>query len=410
MRILQLHNHHASLGGAMEVLAHEGELLTAAGHDVDQFTLAAAEDLGLSAVRAGAKAIWNREAAAELDRRITAFAPDVVHVHTPFPLMSPAVFRTAHNRGVPAVTTLHSYRYSCVGGTCWRDGDQCEDCVGSKLKLAGVRHRCYHGSMAASGALTAGLVLHRSLGTFHRHVSRYLALTDFSKRLLVRDGFPEDRIVVKPNSVPDPGYRPRARTDERQVLFAGRLIDIKGVRTLLDAWSQVSSGMKLLIAGDGPLRPEVEERARQDPSVEFLGWLGEDDVLKRMGEAEAVLVPSEWYEGLPLVILRSLAVGTPVVVSDLENVSEDVMRAGAGWSFRTRDSSDLARVLTGLVRDPGDAQRRRNIARELYDERYSPTEDVKRLEAIYEALLARRGHRVAGDPLERARVQRPAVS
>jgi hypothetical protein len=106
----------------MEVLAHEGEMLSGAGHVVDQYTLPPAEEMGLSALRSGAKAVWNVEAAREVSRRIESFRPDVMHVHTPFPLMSPSVFRAAHAAEVPAVTTLHSYRYSCVVGTCVRDG------------------------------------------------------------------------------------------------------------------------------------------------------------------------------------------------------------------------------------------------------------------------------------------------
>jgi glycosyltransferase involved in cell wall biosynthesis len=386
MRILQLHNHHASLGGAMEVLAHEAELLFEGGHAVTQYTLPAAEEMGLSSIRAGAKAVWNRAAAAEVERRIDDFKPDVVHVHTPFPLMSPSVFRAAYGRGVPAVTTLHSYRYSCVAGTCWRDGDPCEDCIGKRLKLPGIRHRCYHDSVGASGALTLGLVVHRAAGTFHRCVARYLTLTDFSRRLLIRDGFPSDRIVVKPNSVPDPGFTPEARTDERRLVFAGRLIGIKGVQTLLDAWAKVPPGMRLVIAGDGPLRSAVEERASNDPSIDYVGWVGETDVLELMAGAEAVIVPSEWYEGLPLVILRSLAVGTPVVVSDLDNFSEDVLADDVGWAFRVRDSGDLAATLSTLVAEPELARSRRAAARRSYEFRYSPPADLRRLETVYHSV------------------------
>jgi glycosyltransferase involved in cell wall biosynthesis len=388
MRVLQLHNHHIGKGGAMEVLAHEHQMLSAGGHEVEQLTCPAAEELNLSAVRAGAKAIWNREIAGALDRRITEFRPDVVHVHTPFPLMSPAVFRVAHKRGVPAVTTLHSFRYSCVAATCFRDGAICEDCVGSKLKLAGVRHRCYHDSRLASGALTASLVLHRSLGTFEQGVSRFLALTDFSRRLLIRDGIPPDRVVVKPNSVLDAGYVARPTTDERRLVFVGRLIDVKGVSTLLDAWDRMPPGMKLVIAGDGPLRGLVEERAGRDPSIEFLGWVDEDTVFGLMSDAEAVLVPSEWYEGgTPLVVLRSFAVGTPVITSDLENICEDLVRDGSGWTFRTGDSTDLLRVLTRLHGDPDLSLDKRPVARKAYLERYAPDVDLRRLEAIYAGVV-----------------------
>lgn len=383
MRVLQLHNHHASLGGAMEVLSHEAEMLAGAGHEVAQYTLPPAEQLGLSSLRAGAKAIWNVEAQRQVTQRIHRFLPDVVHVHTPFPLMSPSVFRAAHAAGVPAVTTLHSYRWSCVVGTCVRDGRICEDCVGSRLKLAGVRHACYHGSRMASGALTLGLDVHRAIGTTSRSVSRYLALTDFARRLMIRDGYPADRIEVKPNSVPDPGVEGRRTGGDRVMFFAGRLIEIKGVRTLLDAWAKVPQGLRLVIAGDGELRPLVEERAAADPSITFLGWLDEAAVTARMRDAEVVLVPSQWYEGLPLVILRSLAVGTPLLVSDLENFSEDVIADAVGWSFRTGDAAALADQIAALAADPVRAASVRARARQSYLARYSPEVDLQRLERIY---------------------------
>ncbi len=381
MRVLQLHNDHASMGGAMEVLAHEGALLSAAGHEVERYIQPPAKHL--SSVRAGAKAIWNVEASRAVAGRISSFRPDIVHVHTPFPVMSPAVFRAARSLGVPAVTTLHSYRYSCVVGTCVRDGRICEDCVGSRMKLPGVVHGCYHGSRVASAALTLGLDLHRGIGTFAKAVARYLTLTDFSRRLLIRDGYPAERIVVKPNSVPDPGFRPEPSPTERRVFFAGRLVDLKGVRTLLDAWAATPPGMTLVIAGDGPLRPLVEDRAKADPSIRFVGWVEEEDVTDLMASAEVVVVPSQWYEGAPLVILRSLGVGTPVLVSDLENLSTEVLQDGAGWAFRTGDVAALARMLADLLADPGMARTLRASARRSYETRYSPDVDIARLEQVY---------------------------
>ncbi|QZY29806.1 glycosyltransferase family 4 protein [Nocardioides coralli] len=389
MRVLQLHNHHASLGGAMEVLAHEARLLTGGGHEVEEFALPAAQDLGLSSVRAGAKAVWNVEAARETRRRIRRFRPDVVHVHTPFPLMSPSVFRAAAAEGVPAVTTLHSYRWVCAVGTCVRDDRICEDCVGSRLKLPGIRHGCYHDSRAATAALTLGLVVHRAVGTTHRDVTRYLALTDFMRRLMVRDGYPEDRVVVKPNSVPDPGPTV-GRTGSNEVFCAARLIEIKGIRTLLEAWRLADPGLRLVIAGDGPLRGLVEEAAAADPRIEYLGWLDEEEVTARMRRALAVVVPSEWYEGQPLVILRSLAVGTPLLVSDLDNLGEDVRRHGTGWTFRTRDAASLADQLRALSARPERAEALRGRARETYERHFSPGVDLQRLEAVYAEVVAPR--------------------
>ena len=398
MRVLQLHQAAATVGGADELMAHEAHTLTEAGHAVDQLVMPASEDLGLSAVRAGLKAVYNREAAREVRDRVESFTPDVVHVHSPFPLMSPAVFRVARAAGVPAVTTLHSYRFSCVVGTCLRDGGVCEDCVGSRLKLAGVRHACYHESRPATAALTLSLGVHRALGTFSSCVSRYLALTSFSRELLVRDGFPPERVVVKPNSVADPGVRAPAPGQERRVVFAGRLVEEKGVRTLLAAWARVSastagdpgagSALRLVIAGDGPLRPLVDAAAAADASVDVRGWVPEAEMPDLLGSAELVVVPSEWYEGAPLVILRSLAVGTPVLVSDLENLATEVLADDAGWTFRTGDPASLAAALADHLGRPERAATARARARASYDQRYSPTLDLARLEALYAEVVA----------------------
>lgn len=397
MRVLQLHNHHQSKGGAMEVLAHEAELMAGGGHTVDQYTLPAVEEMGLSAVRAGLKAVWNVEASREVSRRIGIFRPDIVHVHTPFPLMSPAVFRAAAKAGVPAVTTLHSYRWSCIAATCFRDNALCEDCVGKRLKLAGLRYRCYHDSLGASAALTASLVLHRQLGTLGM-IDRFITLTGFAKRLLIRDGVPAAQIVVKPNSVPDPGDAGQPDEAEPYVAFVGRFIDVKGIQTLLDAWPSVQPGLRLKIAGDGELRPLVEERAANDPTIEYLGWRSEAEISALMAGALCVVVPSEWYEGLPLVILRSLSVGTPIVVSNLENICDEVVADDVGVTFQVGSSVSLAQALSGVAGDRAQWLARRTRARESYLRRYSPSGDLDRLMAVYHDVIDSRQTAVAGHP------------
>lgn len=389
-RVLQMHNHHAALGGAMEVLADEAALLTQAGHNVQQLTLPAAENMGLNPVQAGTMAIWNLPLTKELKRRIDSFAPDVVHVHTPFPLMSPAIFRTASTRGVPTVTTLHSYRYSCIAATCLRDGAICEDCIGKSLKWPGVRHRCYHDSLGASSALTAGLALHRRLGTFDRHVDRFITLTEFAKELLIRDGIRAEQIVVKPNSVPDPGVPdPALPPREDFVLYAGRLVPEKGIETMLEAWSKVNGERQLRIAGSGELMDQVTTAASQDSRIKPLGWLSMDATLDEMRRAAAVLIPSEWYEGLPLVLLRAQAVGAPIVISDLENISRELLEDEAGLTFKVGDSEDLAQSVQALLDNPERGKRLGANARAGYLRRYTPARNLAALEEIYGSLRPR---------------------
>jgi glycosyltransferase involved in cell wall biosynthesis len=368
----------------------ERQLLEAMGHLVEQFTLPPAEELGLSTVHAAGKAVWNREAALETTGHIRRFRPDVMHVHTPFPLMSPSVFRAAKREGIPTLVTLHSYRFSCVAATCHRDGHICEDCVGRKFKWPGVRHRCYHDSAAASGALTLSLAVHRAAGTFDHYVDRYLALTGFSRDLMIRDGFPAEKIVVKPNSVPEPDAVGTPDLASPYMFFAGRLVEVKGIRTLLEAWRGVKvPGVRLLIAGTGELSGEVSAAAREDSTIEDLGWISQARVTELMAGAIATVVPSEWYEGLPLVILRSLSVGTPVLVSDLDNISRELLADEAGKTFEVGLAESLTRGIMDILADPATTTTMRHRARRSYEERYSPAVDITRLEDLYLALAGR---------------------
>ncbi len=393
MRILQAHSRHATRGGADHVIERERGLLVDAGHEVRQY-FADPGDTGAAGWRQAGAAVWNPRTHREVRALVRSLRPDVVHVHTPFPLLSPSVFWAAHREGVPTVATVHSYRYSCIAGTLRRDGTLCEDCVGSATKLAGLRHRCYHDSLAASGALTASLGLHRAVGTFTGKVDRFLTMTEFSRDLLVRDGVPAGHIAVKPNCTDDPGLPLGYGDREPVVLYVGRLVPEKGIGTLLRAWPQVAArGHRLVVVGDGPLRPEVERAAAADASVSFLGWLSEPEVLAAQRAAAVTVVPSEWYEaGPPLVHLQALASGTPLVVCDLENICSSTVAADAGRAFRTGEAAALAAALTGVLADREGAAAMGRRGRELYLRDHTPESTLKILESTYAAVSdTRRG-------------------
>lgn len=402
MRVLQVHNRHEEEGGADAVLRAERLQLESAGHVVEQLVYGPASRTGLNRVQMSLAAVWNVSGQRLVSDAVQQFRPDVVHVHTPFPLLSPAVFRATG--ATPVVTTAHSFRYSCIAGTCRRAGSICEDCVGSRTKLAAVRHRCYHDSLAGSAALTLGLTGHRALGTFDR-VDRFVTLTGFARELLVRDGIDADRVVVKPNAVDDPGATGPVAERERYALFVGRLVEEKGVHTLLEAWR--GCDVPLLVAGDGPLRSLVEEEARTNSRIEVLGWCDADRLASLQARAALTVVPSEWYEaGPPLVLLQALAHGTPVLCSDLENISSTVATAGAGWVFPTGDAVGLRAAVDGALAEwPDEAWRERSVAaRRLYERDHTPAASLAALETLYAAVVAERT-----DQQGARRVSRPAV-
>jgi glycosyltransferase involved in cell wall biosynthesis len=334
-----------------------------------------------SKIRAGAKAVWNVEFSRELDATIGAFQPDLAHFHTPFPLMSPAAFRVAARRRVPTVATVHSYRYSCIQGQFYRNGRACELCLGRKLKLSGIRHRCYHDSLLGSSLISTSLALHRSIGTFGNDVNAWIVFTDFMKRKLCQEGIQEEKVIVKPNSVSDPGTLPEGTRDS--ALFLGRLEPEKGIVAMLKAWEVMSDPPRLSIFGDGRLRDLVEAAARKSDRIQYGGWVDQGGVEEALAKAKFLILPSQWYEGQPIVAIQSFAAGVPVIASDIGNFSDLIVPEDNGYLFQSGSAESLASVVTRAWSQEDSYLALRRGARAHYERGHSKTGNTEILLSAY---------------------------
>ena len=143
-------------------------------------------------------------------RAIDRSRPDIVHVHNFFPLLSPGIYKACRQAGIPIVQTLHNYRPICASGQLFRDGHICDLCVQGS-PVWGLVHRCYRRSIIGSAALTRMVAVHRWRKTWQNDVDRFIALTEFGRRIFVDAGFPNNRIDVKPNFfLENPGAPPDA--------------------------------------------------------------------------------------------------------------------------------------------------------------------------------------------------------
>ena len=125
------------------------------------------------------------------------------------------------------------------------------------------------------------------------------------RRKFVEFGFPQQKIVVKPNSVlPDPG---RGVGGGAFALFVGRLAEEKGIQTLIAAWRTLRD-IPLKVAGDGPLR-----QMEWPSGVTVLGQQSRDEIVRLMQSATVLIFPSVWFEGQPMTLLEALACGLPTV-------------------------------------------------------------------------------------------------
>jgi glycosyltransferase involved in cell wall biosynthesis len=317
--------------------------------------------------------LYNASAQRELSALLTEHRPDVLHLHNPYPLLSPAVVRTAHRHGVPVVQTVHNYRQVCSPGLYFRDGRVCTDCRGRAIGLPGVLHRCYRGSRAQSAVMAVTLAAHRPTW---RSVDRYIALTSAIADHLRDYGIADERIVVKPNSVPDPG--PPEPPGEG-FLFFGRLTPEKGLGLLLDAWRRHPDGAlgPLRIAGDGEQRGLAEEAAAVRADVTYLGPLDRAGVLAALRATAVVVAASTWHDVLPTVGLEALASGRPVLGTALGGTPYLV--GEAGWVVPAEPGA-LAAALPA-ARDGAAALA--PVARARYESTFHPDVVTRRLVKVY---------------------------
>jgi glycosyltransferase involved in cell wall biosynthesis len=386
MKVVVAHNLYSSAqpSGENTVVDTELAMLAEAGVDVVPF-LRSSDEIG--ALPAGQKAllpispVYARTAQRDLAALLTAERPDVLHLHNPYPLLSPWVVRTAHAHGVPVVQTVHNFRHVCVNGVYFRDGRPCHDCRGRAVKLPAVRHSCYRGSTAQSVVMATALTVHR--GTW-QSVDRYLALTPAIAEHLRGMGITDEQIVVKPNSVPDPG-RHTERGDG--LLFVGRLTEEKGLGLLVDAWRRHPDGSlgQLRIAGDGPMREAVEAAAAGRADISYLGRLRPDQVPAAMRAAAALVTPSTWDEVCPMVVVEALANARPVLVTAKGGlpflIDADAPRP-AGWSVPPEVDA-LAAVLPTVVAGAASLS---EVARARYERAYRPRIVLDQLLEVYKGM------------------------
>jgi glycosyltransferase involved in cell wall biosynthesis len=197
--------------------------------------------------------------------------------------------------------------------------------------------------------------------------------------------------------------REGVRRDSQEILYVGRLTPSKGLAFLLDAVELLFSRGRpfhLTIVGDGEemlhLKMMVHEK-RLTSLVDFAGKVSFDDLLTFYARAAVLVLPSfVRLEAFGIVQIEAMAMGVPVVATDLPGMREIVANSGGGLLVPPRDPAALAAALESIFDDP-DLARRMDSARRYVRETYDWDNVAGRLEAIYASLIEKRHRRGRAD-------------
>lgn len=380
--ILLVHNTYRQSGGEDQVFKSESRLLRENGHQVIEYQRSNNELDHIPTPVAAMETIWSRRSMHEITRLIQENSPDLVHFHNTFLRISPAAHYACAKHGIPVVQSLHNYRLTCPSANHYRNGERCDDCLGLRFPWPAIIHRCYHNSAAQSAVVAAMTSFHRGLGTWQICVQQYIASSMFMRDWMIQGGYPANRMVVKPNFLPDdPGPGTRS---EGYALFIGRLTPEKGIRTLLQAWEDPDMP-PLKIIGDGPLEKFVhnKDEAKSTSGVEILGRLALDEVLRYMKRAGFLVFPSEWFEGFPMVLLEAAACALPILATRIGSIPEIVRHEQSGMLFPPGNVRELRKLAKWFDRNAERRIEMGKFARKNYLQSYTADKNYTQLLEIY---------------------------
>jgi glycosyltransferase involved in cell wall biosynthesis len=198
-------------------------------------------------------------------------------------------------------------------------------------------------------------------------------------------GLDAARIAVVSNGVDDEFLHtgPRVPHSKPRLLFVGRLSVQKNLPQLLHALDGVSEQFETTLVGDGELEAQLRQAARDLglQNVQFHGRVDGPDLRELYRNADVFVLPSE-REGMPLVLLEALAMGLPIVATDVPGNRELVSSGQNGLLVPLGDAAALRQALLSVTTDPERYRRMSETSRRLAD-RYSWRAVSAEFEQIY---------------------------
>jgi len=191
---------------------------------------------------------------------------------------------------------------------------------------------------------------------------------------------PENRIVHYSE-----GATPQ---NKLKVLFLSRIERVKGVYETIEAFESLklhNPNIKLTIAGTGSELEAVKNHIKNKSinDIEFLGWITGDKKVEAFNTSDIYLLPSYHGEGLPCSILEAMAIGLPIITTNVGGIKDFFEEGIMGYLVKMKDSDDISHKLQLLINTPENMKTMGKYNLNYAEKRFTPEQVGARLEDIY---------------------------
>ncbi|MBL1407789.1 glycosyltransferase family 4 protein [Sphingobacterium faecale] len=384
MRILIIHNFYQHKGGEDVVFAQETAILKEGNHQVE--TISFHNRKGIKGLIQFFLYPWNIITARRIMKMVRKFKPDVVHIHNTHYAIGPLIFRKLQQAKIPVVLTLHNFRLLDPSANLFHNNAVFTDTIDQEFPWKSIKNKVLDNSLLKTFWTAFTVYLHKKLGTWS-NIEQILTFSEFGKQLFLRSTiqFKEQQIAIKPNfTLETSGHTAIERKD--YFVYIGRLSEEKGIRSLLDAFAQCNHTIRIF--GDGPLAEQVKQAAQSSSNIVYGGFQNQEALHKYLSESQALIIPSIWFEGMPMTVLEAFACGTPVIASRIGILEEMVDEGENGFLFEPNNAKSMKNTLDtwqNLTLD-----KKKTISEKCkkdFSDKYSSQKNVLLLERIYQKAI-----------------------
>lgn len=333
------------------------------------------------------KYFYNPDAKKKLESFLSANRFDVAHLHIYYGKLTSSILQPLKKQGIPIVQTLHEYKIVCPTYKLYDGHALCKDCSGNHFYKA-LFKKCNRDSFAKT-FISAAEAYVSLWGGSQSLIDRFITVSDFQKRQIADMGFKSDKITTVHNFI-DLSTYPDFYREGEYVLFFGRIEQVKGIDSLIDAFESLPDHMKLLIIGHGGYETEVRKRIDASSSlgkkIKILGFMNKEEISRAIHQSKFVVVPSIWYETFGLTVVEAMAHFKPVIGANIGGITEIISDGQDGFLITPGSQVELADQIKLLWNDESLIKKMGMAARQKVEQHFSPQQHFEKLNTIYREL------------------------
>jgi glycosyltransferase involved in cell wall biosynthesis len=339
MKILLIHNYYKFKGGEDSVVEAEKELLEKNGNDV--YFLSAHNDSIKNVFKT------REQFYIQLEKIISTHKIDIAHIHNVYQIIGNKIYDVLHSKKIPIIQTLHNFRFLCPAGLHLDNKNKiCEKCSNGKF-ISCFKKKCYQNSYVKSFLMKEIVNVGRK--KVLENVDIFIALNSFYKQKFINAGFPDSKIIVKPNFI-DTKKMPK-KSHESYALYIGRISIEKGLETLIESFKEIKYDLKIVGSGDSAYLLKLKSLCSSFSNIQFIGFASglEKEILLK--NASFLIIPSICYENFPITILEAYSYGKPVIATKNGGLIELVKHNQTGYLFESGDIQELINITKKIIKN-----------------------------------------------------------